>query len=102
MREFLHADDLADAVVFLMDRYDGDEPINCGAGFDVTIRDLAERIGRIVGFAGELVFDTGKPDGTPRKLMNSSRLAALGWKPKIGLDDGIGRTYQWFLKNYVS
>ncbi len=99
LREFLHVDDLADAIVFLMDRYDSDEPINCGAGFDVTIRELAERIARIVGFSGELVFDTSKPDGTPRKLMNSARLAALGWKPKIALDDGIASVYKWFLQN---
>jgi GDP-L-fucose synthase len=101
LREFLYVDDLADAVVFLMDRYDGEEPINCGAGFDVTIRDLAERIGRVVGFSGELIFDREKPDGTPRKLMNSGRLAALGWRPRIDLDDGIRKAYQWFLDNHI-
>ena len=98
LREFLHVDDLADAVVFLMDHYDGDEPINCGAGSDVTIRQLAETIGRVVGFEGKLVFDTSKPDGTPRKLMDSSRLAALGWLPKTNLEHGIAEVYRWFLR----
>jgi GDP-L-fucose synthase len=97
MREFLHVDDLADAIVFLMDRYDASEPINCGAGADISIRELAEMIGRITGFEGTLVFDTSKPDGTPRKLMDSSRLAALGWKPKISLEEGIRGVYRWFL-----
>lgn len=99
LREFLHVDDLADAVVFLLHRYDGDQPINCGAGFDLSIRELAEKIGRIVGFEGQLVFDPSKPDGTPRKLMDSSRMAALGWKPRIGLDEGIADAYRWFLEH---
>jgi GDP-L-fucose synthase len=98
LREFLYVDDLADAVVFLMDRYDGDEPINCGAGSDVTIRQLAETVGRVIGFSGELVFDSSKPDGTPRKLMDSSRLAALGWRPKTTLEDGVAEVYRWFLR----
>ena len=98
LREFLYVDDLADAVVFLMDHYDGDEPINCGAGSDVTIRQLAETIGRVVGFEGKLVFDPSKPDGTPRKLMDSSRLAALGWRPKTNLEHGIAEVYRWFLR----
>lgn len=98
LREFLHVDDLADAVVFLMDRYDGDEPINCGAGSDISVRELAEMIGRIVGFSGEFAFDSSKPDGTPRKLMDSGRLAALGWRPKITLQDGIASVYRWFLQ----
>lgn len=101
-REFLYVDDLADAVVFLMDHYDGDEPVNCGAGSDLTIRELAETIGRIVGFSGQLVFDATKPDGTPRKLMDSSRLAALGWRPKTTLDGGIAEVYRWFLREKVS
>jgi GDP-L-fucose synthase len=99
LREFLHVDDLADAVVFLMHRYDAAEPINCGAGFDITVKDLAERIARVAGFEGNLVFDTTKPDGTPRKLMDSRRIAALGWKPRIGLDEGIAQTYRWFAEN---
>jgi len=98
LREFLYVDDLADAVVFLIDHYDGDEPINCGAGADVTIRHLAEVIGRVVGFEGSLIFDPSKPDGTPRKLMNSSRLTALGWRPKTSLEAGIADVYQWFVR----
>lgn len=101
-REFLYVDDLADAVAFLMDRYDGDEPINCGAGSDVTIRELAETIGRVVGFRGSLVFDSSKPDGTPRKLMDSSRLAQLGWRPKTALEAGVAEVYRWFLQQRES
>jgi GDP-L-fucose synthase len=97
LREFLHVDDLADAVVFLLEKYDGDQPINCGAGVELSIRELAEKIGRIVGFEGELAFDSTKPDGTPRKIMDSGRLAALGWTPRIGLDEGLADTYRWFL-----
>jgi GDP-L-fucose synthase len=96
LREFLHVDDLADAVAFLMERYDTAEPINCGAGSDISVRELAEIIRRIAGFEGALVFDTAKPDGTPRKLMDSSRLAALGWQPKISLEEGIREVYRWF------
>jgi GDP-L-fucose synthase len=102
LREFLYVDDLADAVVFLMDRYDGFEPINCGVGSDVSIRKLAEIIGRAAGFKGKLVFDTGKPNGTPRKLMDSSRLAALGWRPKTSLEEGIGEVYRWFVRTQTS
>jgi GDP-L-fucose synthase len=101
-REFLYVDDLADAVVFLMDRYDGSEPINCGASSDVSIRELAEMVGRITRFEGKLVFDTSKPDGTPRKLMDSSRLAALGWRPSKGLEEGIRDVYGWFTRTYAS
>ncbi len=102
LREFLYVDDLADAVVFLMDHYDGDKPINCGAGSDVTIRELAETIGRVVGFSGELVFDASKPDGTPRKLMHSGRLASLGWRPKTTLEAGVAEVYRWFLQEKSS
>jgi GDP-L-fucose synthase len=102
LREFLYVDDLADAVVFLMDHYDGSEPINCGAGSDISIRQLAELIGRVTGFEGKLVFDTSKPDGTPRKLMDSSRLRALGWQPKTSLDDGIREVYRWFVQTKAS
>jgi GDP-L-fucose synthase len=98
LREFLHVDDLADAISFLLDCYDGAEPINCGAGFDLTIKELAEKIARITGFEGSLVFDTTKPDGTPRKLMDSRRMRMLGWKPRIGLDEGIMQTYRWFVE----
>jgi GDP-L-fucose synthase len=101
-REFLYVDDLADAVVFLLDSYDGAQPINCGAGSDVTIRELAETIGRVVGFSGDFVFDTSKPDGTPRKLMDSSRLAKLGWKPKTCLESGLAEVYRWYLEETQS
>src|ERR1700730_13183406 len=98
LREFLYVDDLADAIVFLMDRYDSVEPINCGAGFDVSIRELAELIGRVAGFEGALVFDKTKPDGTPRKLMDSSRLSALGWRAKTSLEDGVRDVYRWYVQ----
>lgn len=100
-REFLHADDLADACFYLLQNYDSPEFVNVGFGDDVTIRELAELVKEVVGFAGELVFDASKPDGTPRKLMDSSRLFSTGWKPKIGLREGIQDTYQWFLQNVV-
>lgn len=99
LREFLHVDDLADATVFLMHNYDGDQPINCGASSDLSILELAQKIKKIVGFEGQLVFDSTKPDGTPRKLMDSSRIAALGWQPRISLDDGIADAYRWFLEH---
>lgn len=95
-REFLHVDDLADACLFLMDRYDGYEPVNVGWGKDVSIRELAELIARITGFTGGLRFDTTRPDGTPRKLLDTSRLTALGWRPRIDLEAGIRSTYAWF------
>jgi GDP-L-fucose synthase len=96
-REFLHVDDLANAVVFLMRHYDDTEPINVGVGEDVTIMELAKMIGEIVGYRGRLSFDPSKPDGTPRKLLDVSRLRNLGWEPKIPLREGIERTYQWYL-----
>jgi len=96
-REFLHVDDLADAAVFLMLHYDQPDVINVGVGADVSIRDLAELIARTVGFEGRLAFDASKPDGTPRKLLDVSRLNALGWRAKIRLEDGIAQTYQWFV-----
>ncbi|MEJ0051265.1 MAG: GDP-L-fucose synthase [Methylovirgula sp.] len=102
LREFLHVDDLADGTVFLLNTYDGAEPVNCGAGFDLSIRELAEKIGRTVGFEGRLVFDMSKPDGTPRKLIDSSRINGLGWRPRIGLEEGISSTYQWFLETHAS
>ncbi len=95
-REFLHVDDLADACVFLMDRYDGADPINVGVGLDVSIRELAETIARAVGFTGRMVFDASKPDGTPRKLLDVSRLTQLGWRAKVGLVDGIAATLAWY------
>ncbi len=102
LREFLYVDDLADAIVFLMDHYDSGEPVNCGAGYDISIRDLAGLIRRIAGFEGQLVFDTSKPDGTPRKLMDSSRLTALGWRPQTSLEEGIRKVYQWYVQTLAN
>jgi GDP-L-fucose synthase len=98
-REFLHADDLADACVFLLKNYDSPELINIGSGEDTTIRALAELICEVLGYDGALAFDPTKPDGTPRKLMDSSRLFALGWKPRIPLREGIAQAHAWFLEN---
>jgi len=100
-REFLHVDDLASACLLLLEKYDSPEIINVGCGEDVSIRELAELICDVVGFDGELAWDTSKPDGTPRKLLDVSKLRALGWKPTITLHDGIAQTYQWFLANCV-
>src|SRR5579863_7214017 len=96
-REFLYVDDLADAAVFLMLHYDQPEIINVGAGTDVTIRELAELVQRVIGYPGRLVFDASKPDGPPRKLLDGSRLQAMGWHASTGLDQGIAKTYDWFL-----
>jgi GDP-L-fucose synthase len=98
-REFLHADDCADAIVFLAKTYSGEQHVNVGSGADVTIGELAELIAEVVGFEGEIVRDTSKPDGTPRKLMSGDKLAALGWTPKIELREGVAATYAWFLEN---
>jgi GDP-L-fucose synthase len=95
-REFLHVDDLADAVVFLMQNWSEDEPINIGSGEDVTIAELAGLIARVLGFTGRFVFDPSKPDGAPRKLLDVSKLTALGWRPRIGLAEGIRQTYDWY------
>jgi GDP-L-fucose synthase len=101
-REFLHVDDLADACVRLMEIYDDPMPVNIGWGEDITIADLARLIAEIVGFEGEVKYDTSKPDGTPRKLLDVSRLRALGWSPKISLRDGIAQTYRWYLEHQPS
>lgn len=101
-REFLHVDDLAGAAVRLMEIYDEPGIINVGTGEDVTIRELAELVSAAVGFGGRLVFDTSKPDGTPRKLLDVSKLRALGWSPKISLRDGVAQTYRWYLEHAVS
>ncbi|MBV8416106.1 MAG: GDP-L-fucose synthase [Verrucomicrobia bacterium] len=98
-REFLHADDLADALRFLLENYDSPEIINVGCGEDLTIRELVEIVAKVIGFEIELEFDTTKPDGTPQKLLDTSRLLALGWKPRISLHDGIRQTYQWLLES---
>ena len=99
LREFLHVDDLADACLFLMENYDEPELINVGSGIEITIADLAARVAETVGFSGGLRFNTEKPDGTPRKLMDSSRLFGLGWRPSIGLSAGLESTYRWALEH---
>ena len=98
-REFLHVDDLADAVVFLLTTWSDEEPINIGAGTDVTIAELAQMIADVAGFTGRFVFDPSKPDGTPRKLLDVSRLDALGWRPRIDLEAGIRQAYDWYRTN---
>jgi len=96
LREFLHVDDCAEACVFLMNHYDGEEHVNIGVGQDLSILDLAHLVARVVGFEGELVFDASKPDGTPRKLVDTTKINALGWRPRIGLEEGIRMAYAWF------
>ena len=95
-REFLHVDDLADACVFLMQKYTAEAPVNVGWGKDVSIAELAQRVADTVGFKGDVRFDASKPDGTPRKLLDTTRLTALGWQPKITLADGLASTYEWY------
>lgn len=95
-REFLHTKDLSDACVFLMENYSGNDIVNIGVGKDIPIFELAEKIKRIVGFEGEVVFDTSKPDGTPRKLVDVSKINKLGWRAKISLDEGLKETYSWY------
>ena len=95
-REFLHVDDLADAVVYLLKNYEGESIVNIGWGEDVTIKELAELVMAASGYQGRLVFDSSKPDGTPRKLLDTTRLTTLGWRPKIPLQAGIASTYAWF------
>ncbi len=99
MREFLHVDDLADACLFLMETYSGEMHVNLGTGEDLQIRELADLIKEVVGYKGVIVQDLTKPDGTPRKLTDVSRLNALGWKPKIGLREGLDSTYRWYIAN---
>jgi GDP-L-fucose synthase len=98
-REFLHVDDAADALVYLMKHYSGMSHINVGSGEDLTILDLANKIAEVVGFKGAFVLDYAKPDGTPRKLLDTSKLRAFGWSPKIGLEEGLQMTYRWYLDN---
>ena len=101
-REFLFVDDLADALVYLTKNYSDEEHVNIGYGDDVTIRELAETMARVTGFRGQLDFDTSKPDGTPRKLMDCRRMTALGWTPKVNLEDGLKATYAWFAANIAN
>jgi GDP-L-fucose synthase len=97
-REFLHVDDLAEAALALMQEYDSPEIINVGTGEDLTIRELVELVSGVVGFTGSITYDTSKPDGTPRKLLDVSRIKATGWSPKIPLREGIAETYRWYLQ----
>lgn len=101
-REFLHVDDMASACLFLLEKYDSPEIINVGCGEDITIRELAELVCDVVGFKGDLAWDNTKPDGTPQKLLDVTKITKLGWKPTVQLRDGIARTYEWFLKNVAS
>lgn len=99
-REFLYVDDLAEALIFLMENYEDSEIINIGVGEDIPIIDLAKLVARIVGYNGEIKTDTSKPDGTPRKLVDVSKITSMGWRPKTSLEEGIKLTYEWYLQNY--
>ncbi|SFG94629.1 GDP-L-fucose synthase [Sporolactobacillus nakayamae] len=99
LREFLYIEDMADGCIFLLENYDGADFVNLGTGKELSIRELAELIKEVVGFDGKLRFNTDKPDGTPRKLLDVSKMEALGWKYKVDLEEGIKRTYKWFLRN---
>jgi len=100
-REFLHVDDMADACVFLMKSYDDGSIINIGTGQDLKIRELAQTVKKIIGFKGKIVWDSSKPNGTPKKQLNVNKLFKLGWKPKISLEDGILREYKWYIENIL-
>lgn len=99
LREFLHVNDLANACLMLLDKYDDSVAINIGSGEEISILDLASRIASIVGFNGEITFNTSQPNGTPRKLLDSTRIKQLGWRPQVGLEEGLASTYDWFLTN---
>jgi GDP-L-fucose synthase len=101
-REFLHVDDLATACVFLLEKFDGDVPLNVGCGTDITIKELAQTVARVIGFEGVLEWDSTKPDGTPQKLLDTSRINQLGWTPTISLEDGIRDTYNWYLSQLLN
>ena len=98
-REFMYVEDLADALVFLLKHYSGEEHVNVGVGYDVTVGEVAELIMRVVGVQGRLQFDSSKPDGMPRKLLDSSGLLSMGWQPRTGLDEGLRKTYAWYLEH---
>lgn len=100
-REFIHVDDLAQACLMLLQKYDSPETINVGLGDDIPIRELAETVASVVGYEGAIEWDTSKPDGMPRKLLDTSRINELGWKPEISLRDGLASTYEWYLTNYA-
>jgi len=97
LREFLHISDLADALILLLQKHSSEDPVNIGSGMEISIDDLAGLIRGVVGFDGKIVFDPARPDGTPRKILNSSTINALGWTAKIGLRDGLEETYRWFV-----
>jgi GDP-L-fucose synthase len=99
LREFLHVDDCAEACLYLMEHYAGEEIVNIGVGEDSSIADIAALVGEVVGYQGEIVYDSSKPDGTPRKLVDTSKINGLGWRAGISLQEGIRSTYQWFLDN---
>lgn len=99
LREFLNVDDLADACLYLMDHYSGNEFFNVGSGKEITILELAEMVKKVTGYQGKIVMDSSKPDGTPRKLTDISRLKAMGWEPKIDLEEGLKQTYEWYKTN---
>jgi GDP-L-fucose synthase len=101
-REFLHVDDLASACVFLMERYQEPNPVNVGCGDDLSIAELAEMVKRVVGFEGQILWDRSKPDGTPRKLLDVSKIRSMGWRHSISLEDGLRDTYRWFLDHMDS
>lgn len=102
LREFLHVDDCADALVHLMKTYSGEDIVNVGSGQEIAISDLAAQICRVAGFRGTLAFDASKPDGTPRKMVDIARLTALGWRPRIALEDGVRETYRWYAEHRLS
>jgi GDP-L-fucose synthase len=99
LREFLHVDDLAAALILMMEKYHGETPLNIGSGTEISIRDLAMSMQKITGFKGDIIFDDSRPDGTPRKLLDSSKIRALGWSPKITLEQGLHETYDWYCNN---
>ena len=101
-REFLYVDDLAKAIIYLMRKYDGEAIVNIGSGSEISIRELAKMVAEIVGFQGRISCDPSKPDGTPRKLLDVSRVTQLGWKPTVSLQDGVRLTYQWFIENQAT
>lgn len=101
-REFLHVDDLADAVLWLMNNYDNKDFLNVGTGEDLSILELANMLKKIIGYEGNIIWDSSKPDGMPRKLLDVSKIKSLGWEPNITLSDGLKKTYDWFLENYKS
>ncbi|TPF15948.1 GDP-L-fucose synthase [Priestia megaterium] len=101
-REFLYSDDLADACLFLMNTYEGNEIVNIGVGEDITIKELGEKVKAVVGYEGDIQFDTSKPDGTPRKLVDVTKLNGLGWKAETALEEGLQKAYQWFLDNELA